>query len=784
MADFITELRERRVLPAVGVYVASCWVVVEILDRLTERYLLSPYLTDIVFWGLFTLIPAVCLIAWSYGRPGKDKATRAQKIGVPINALATAALLFSLFGGKDLGSTAERVSVVNEEGEQETHVVPEASYRRRLAVFFYENETDDPERDWLQYAAAEVLTQDLQQDPYLYASSPYSNWASSVFQRLKAAGFEDGIGAPAALLRDLSRDANIRYFTEGVLREENGELVLVTRLWDAESMARVAELTERGVDLFALQDATSVRVREVLEVPSVDTGGYEDLPLSETYGESEDALRAYIAGLNKRLIENDMPGAIAAMDRALEADPQSVLALFIKGVLLREQGNLPAAAEVLAQAQQLDYRLPSKDRALLKAELYRVSGQTAKLQDFVRLQVRLTDDAYWHAQLGGLLLLEGKMEEAGAQFERALQRDALFTELHLTLSDIERALGDMDAAIGHAERYQEARPTDIAAAIKLGDLLRDSGDLEGARDHYEQAQLLEGDTITPLLRQHLIAARQGDDNRARALLEEAERIARTPSQRAAVHQYAAYYEMRLGRLGQAIEQWRASEPYLAEFQPPFVVAITVHSAVVSLQVEREELEAAQATYEEAQAIVSQPPVNQFLEAMAAIIATYQGEYDAARAHLDTFSGLLRNLGYDGLLFQVPLFEAEIAYQEGDLAQTAQLMEASLEQIDASFLAGEMYHHMVPMTLADLANVQIMAGQVESAENTLERASALDPTLPSLWLARARLQKARGQVQLAQTSINQALAAWEDADPMIHELQAARQLASDIAPEGP
>ncbi len=57
MADFVTELKERRVLPAVGVYAASCWVLVEILDRLVERYLLSPYLTDIVFWGLYSLIP-------------------------------------------------------------------------------------------------------------------------------------------------------------------------------------------------------------------------------------------------------------------------------------------------------------------------------------------------------------------------------------------------------------------------------------------------------------------------------------------------------------------------------------------------------------------------------------------------------------------------------------------------------------------------------------------------------------------------------------------------------
>ena len=124
MAEFITELRDRRILPAVGVYVASVWVLIEILDRLVERYLLSPYLTDIVFWGLYSLIPAVMLIAWTHGRPGKDKASRVEKVGVPINLIATLGLLITVFGGKDLDLAATQVTYDNELGQQETHYIP------------------------------------------------------------------------------------------------------------------------------------------------------------------------------------------------------------------------------------------------------------------------------------------------------------------------------------------------------------------------------------------------------------------------------------------------------------------------------------------------------------------------------------------------------------------------------------------------------------------------------------------------------------------------------------
>ena len=164
MADFITELRKRRVLPAVGVYVASSWVLIEILDRLVERYLLSPYLTDVIFWGLFSLIPAVMLIAWTHGRPGKDKATRAEKVGVPINLIATLGLLITVFGGKDLDQAAKQITVSNELGQQETHIIPSESFRRRMAVFFWENESGNPDLDWLQYGVTELLVQDLQQN--------------------------------------------------------------------------------------------------------------------------------------------------------------------------------------------------------------------------------------------------------------------------------------------------------------------------------------------------------------------------------------------------------------------------------------------------------------------------------------------------------------------------------------------------------------------------------------------------------------------------------------------
>ena len=165
-------------------YIGGVWVIIEILDRLVERYLLSPYITDMAFWGLYSLLPAVILVAWTHGKPGKDQSTRVEKVGVPINVIATLGLLITIFGGKDLGATANLVTLNNELGMQEEHYIPRDSYRRRMAIFFWENESDDSELDWLQYGVTELLAQDLWQSPFMLITTAWSQQVSGFYNRM------------------------------------------------------------------------------------------------------------------------------------------------------------------------------------------------------------------------------------------------------------------------------------------------------------------------------------------------------------------------------------------------------------------------------------------------------------------------------------------------------------------------------------------------------------------------------------------------------------------------
>lgn len=777
MADFITEIRERRILPAVGVYVASTWVLIEILDRLVERYLLSPYLSDIVFWGLYSLIPAVMLITWTHGRPGKDKATRLEKVGVPINIIATIGLLMTVFGDKDLSQAATQVTLSNELGQQETHYIPSETYRRRMAVFFWTNESGNPDLDWLQYGVTELLVQDLQQDPFVLANSPFNHFGNGSYARMRQAGFEDGLNVPRSLMRKIADRAHRQYFIDGSLDQVDGEYIVTANIWNTQSLERVAELSEHGWDLHSVVDRLSKGVREALDVPAGSSRIAEDLPLVETYGESEEAFKAYIDGLKARLFHNDVEASNDFFDQAVSADPNFVLGWFLRAVNLVDSGDLPAAQEALARAQELDYRLPSRDQAQLKLLVYRLSGEHDKLMSFLNLQARIYDDSTSHDRLAAMYMTTGELEKAKTESLLALDRDALNVGIYLRMSLLERATGDMDAAIDYARQYQEQRPEDMEAHLVMGDLLRDSGELEAAEAHYEQAQILRNEPVVPILRLAAVAARKGDINGAKALLSEAEEYAGRPTDKVRVRHTASGLAVRLGQIHEAIRLTRAQEEFLSQSIGLLDLTLSVYTPLIDLYITLDDLGSAREALATAESMLT-PPTDKFLGFSAASIHAAEKNTEAAEASLQQAREVIEQFQLQYLNVQVHMVEAIISEAEEDFAGMAQHYLMAVELLEQSVMSANLYY-LIPQIRAEIAEARIKTGDLDEAEQSITSGFLLDPSEPSLWVVQARLQQARNMPQLALASVNYALAIWSNADEAYVAAKEARSLAAEL-----
>ena len=151
---------------------------------------------------LAVLVSTIILLAYFHGKPGRDSWTKIEKIGIPVNVLGMIFLLLFLFKGKDLGAATTMISMTNEEGQLIERIVPKTEFRKKIMIFFFENESGDTTLDWLSYGITDLLITDLIQDIYTEVRTLYHS--QSGIDRIKQTGYQEFVGIPLMLEKEIS----------------------------------------------------------------------------------------------------------------------------------------------------------------------------------------------------------------------------------------------------------------------------------------------------------------------------------------------------------------------------------------------------------------------------------------------------------------------------------------------------------------------------------------------------------------------------------------------------
>jgi len=107
------------------------------------------------------------------------------------------------------------------------------------------------------------------------------------------------------------------------------------------------------------------------------------LPVSTTVAAARDA---YVEGVN--LLLTVYPGAGAAFDRAIAADPKFALAHIGRGRVFQLTGNLAAMRESLATALALSDGAPARDRSQIDVFRHLFAGQTVAALAAIRVHLQ------------------------------------------------------------------------------------------------------------------------------------------------------------------------------------------------------------------------------------------------------------------------------------------------------------------------------------------------------------------------------------------------------------
>jgi tetratricopeptide (TPR) repeat protein/ferric-dicitrate binding protein FerR (iron transport regulator) len=135
---------------------------------------------------------------------------------------------------------------------------------------------------------------------------------------------------------------------------------------------------------------------------------------------------------NIYLTQNDKNKALAAAQRAIQADPSSPSAHLSMSLVEQSLFNLTAATRSAERALSLD---PNFLQAQIQyAKLLFGAGNSGKAENVIRRALTLApEESAVHSTLGFVLLGEAKSDDARTQFEVSLQEDNTRGEPHLGL---------------------------------------------------------------------------------------------------------------------------------------------------------------------------------------------------------------------------------------------------------------------------------------------------------------------------------------------------------------
>jgi len=472
-----------------GPYLVGGWTFMHFTNWFAGQYLLSPYLPKFIFTLLVSLIPTAILLGYLQKQRG-PKAKRYRMIGVPANLVLSGFLLLGLFRDKDLGSMMINVSAMSEEGQTIQRTVPKAEFRKKIMVFYFENETGDTTLNWLYDGIMEALYYDLCQDLFIDVTDTHEkNDVTGHFttEKFERAGYKMFSKLPLSLKIETAKDNHKDFLLCGTFKKPDTNFVLNTEIYATENGKLLGHKEYKGSNLFHLIDEITIQTKTDLKEPPQWLDKAKDLPVKDITTDSLSAWRMltysmYFGGESR----------VPYLNKAVGIDPGFALAykcLFMYDIFEGPQGEAPRAFN---KAMEHIYRLPDKEQVDLKVKYYNyqehdVDKIIALLQPWCELH---PEDIDMRKQLAENYLFKENNERAYKEYKNILKTAPEEYDIYLNLGEITRKDKEADS---YYEEYVKHYPNDLEAYLIIGENYYWRGDSAKARRYTEKATIIKPD---------------------------------------------------------------------------------------------------------------------------------------------------------------------------------------------------------------------------------------------------------------------------------------------------
>lgn len=562
-------LVRRRVPQILVLYILASLGILQLVKWLVNRFVLSPHLPDFSLAALLSFVPTVLLLAYFHGRPGLKRWAKPEKIGIPANLLASAALLAFLFYGKTLGAATTTVIVKNEQGQTVERVIPRREFIKSLAIFFFENKTTDPSQSWLQYGIPLLLDFDLVQDLFFIPNRGYD-----FFDKIKAAGFPEGVGLPLALKVKIAHDEHNPYFISGSFSNEGEELLLEISIYETTRATEVAKSEFRGRDIFKLTDQMSLKIKRDLGIPEQYIKDEKNLPVSEMVTASVQAFKSYIEGMNAAVFEKNWDKALNKREESVTEDPTFAYAYYDIERLAAYMNQPEKREQAFKSLMQNLYKLPERIQYIIKADYYGFKEDKEKQIAVLKMMGELyPEDNLSHIWLMDIYSNRNQRDEALVEAKRVLELDPELKQALLVIGSLYEQKGKYKEALKYYEKYAAQYPEEVRSFTAIGGLYRTMGDFERAKSYYKKALLIEPENISVLLAMADAESDLGNFESSEKICQEALANAKTPEDKIQVYWSLSYVLEKQGRFRKSLEYILLLSDEQKKVQPPFIALL-------------------------------------------------------------------------------------------------------------------------------------------------------------------------------------------------------------------
>jgi len=564
LRSFFIDLWKRHVFLTIGIYLVAAWIIKLAVSSFVSRNLYSPYLVDLTWIILLSLIPTVFLLSYYHGRRSSGKWTKAEIIGLPANVVLSIVLAVMLFKGKDLGAATTSVSTLDEKGEIIERTFLKGEFRKKAVIFFFENKSSDTSLNWIQYAMPNLIEYDLSQDLFLEAQN-----ALSYLGKFREAGYDNGLGAPLTLMKKIAAGVYQNTFMTGTYNFIQGKYNISIQLFDTQTGKTLTEHQYTGDNLFKITDEITLSLKDDLGIPKQHIEETTDLPVSEIYTPSFKALEYFTKGYLEIALNNDWEKGVKLTEKATAEDPGFMAAHLTIAQFYFNNNQTEEALSSLELTMNNLYKLPERQQFFTKYFYYLIKKEADKAHAVCKMWTDLyPDDIKAHTMLAESFRKRNEMGKTIQEYKTILSLDPGQFNILRVVGDLYEQTAKYDSAAFYYSSYAKEFPGDYRSYRDLGELYVMMAEFGKAKENFDKALLLEAENISVMLAIGDLNIRDGNFDKTFEIYQGALTSSKSARDSAAVYFEMEKYSTLKGQIVKSFDFYNLGMEKFSRYNPP------------------------------------------------------------------------------------------------------------------------------------------------------------------------------------------------------------------------